>query len=705
MSPKRLALSRPMPLGSILAALAGCASVLAVTVGSGLAQEPAGSVIVLDDITLQATGEDDDAASIVATRGGIAGRLAAPLLDTPASVSVVTAREIQQRRAGTIEEVLQYTPGVVANFYGSDDRFDYVTIRGFNAYAYRDGLSLGRPFGGVREDAFAFERIEVIRGANSVAGGLSDPGGSVNYVTKLPRRDRFGQIYATGGSHNRAEVGFDLGDNLTPDATLSWRLTGRIQDADAEYDYSRNDEMLLMGGLTWRPSDATSLSVVVDRLDRDGVPGGGGHPIGSDFDRSRFFGEPDFNYLDTDRTSVTALLDHDFGTGLTASARLRYSDTDSGNGYFYVSRQTAPGSTIVERSITTGRSSMRSVIGTAQLQYDTRFGDIGSRTVAGIELADRRSDSDGAFVEFAPGIDWTDPVFIGAPGDLARTADDRNDQRGRAIFAEQELTLSDRWIATVGLRHDWLDIDETNNLTGILTQGEISETTGRAALTWKATDQVSAYTSYAQSVSPAAIGVEPEEGEQFELGVKYQPAGMNALFSAAIYDLTRQNLSRTNPQTLLPETIGKVQARGLDLEAKAELRDGFSLTAAYSLIDIEITRNGTLGNEGNRPQLVPEQTASVWLTYDPQGLAVLDDMRFSVGARYTGQYYYSDANTTGTGSTVVIDAGYDWQIREDTSFGVNVSNLFDRKYAANAGFGATFYNPGRALSATLRRTW
>lgn len=169
------------------------------------------------------------------------------ILDTPASVSVITAKEIQQRGAQNVEQVLQYTAGVSTDFYGSDDRFDFFKIRGFDATTYRDGLPLGRPFGGIREEPYAFERVEVLKGGNSTVFGVSDPGGSVNYVTKRPRSERFGEAYVTGGSFSHKEIGFDFGDNLTSDDTLSYRLTGKFRDADAEYDYSRDDEKFIMG--------------------------------------------------------------------------------------------------------------------------------------------------------------------------------------------------------------------------------------------------------------------------------------------------------------------------------------------------------------------------------------------------------------------------------------------------------------------------
>ena len=54
---------------------------------------------------------DDDAASVVAREISVGGKVATSIQDTPASVSVVTQREIEIRDADTIEEVLSYTPG------------------------------------------------------------------------------------------------------------------------------------------------------------------------------------------------------------------------------------------------------------------------------------------------------------------------------------------------------------------------------------------------------------------------------------------------------------------------------------------------------------------------------------------------------------------------------------------------------------------
>jgi iron complex outermembrane receptor protein len=344
--------------------LLGCTALVALTPTFVLAQQAdAGSTTILETITVDGSGTtaayDDDAKTIVARRTSGGSKMATEILDTPASVSVITAKEIQQRGAESVEEVLQYTAGVTTDFYGSDDRYDFFKIRGFDATTYRDGLVLGRPFGGVREEAYAFERVEVLKGASSSAFGVSDPGGSVNYVTKRPRSERFGEAYVTGGSFDRKEVGFDFGDNLTSDDTLSYRFTGKLRNADAEYDHSRDDEKFFMGGLTWRPTDATSLSIVYDHLNKDGVPGSGGHPVGTDFDRDRFFGEPDYNFRGTNRNTVGVLLDHDFGSGLTFSSNARYSNTDTDFGYAYISATPTDGSTTASRAFFGNETSSR----------------------------------------------------------------------------------------------------------------------------------------------------------------------------------------------------------------------------------------------------------------------------------------------------------------------------------------------------------
>lgn len=688
--------------------LLGCTALVALLPFTAQAQDAAATdngVTLLDKVSVVGVGgADDDAKTIVAKQSTGAGNMPTPILDTSASVSVITAKEMAARNASSAEEVLRYTAGVSTDFYGSDDRYDYFKIRGFDAYIYRDGLVIGKPFGGIREEAYAYERTEVLKGASSTAFGVSDPGGSVNFVTKKPKSERFGEAYVSGGSYNRAETGFDFGDNITEDDTLSYRLTGKFRNADAEYDYSRDNEKFIMGGLTWRPTDATSLTVVYDHLNKDGVPGSGGHPVGTDFDRSRFFGEPDYNYLGTNRNSVSVMLDHDFGSGLTFGSTARYSNTNSDFGYAYISSTPTNGSTVADRAFFGDDYSINTFVWDAHLQYEAKFENIESRSMIGLSY-NRTSSTDILYWGAAPGIDWTNPVYSGAPSSVPLLSHQDTDQDTKAVYIQQDLTFFDKLITSVSLRNDWLDNKQTDVLTGTVQHGNNSELTTRFGVTYRWTEEFATYASYAQSAVPSSVNVEPERGEQYEVGIKYQPEAFPALFTAAVYDLTKTNITRTDPVTNIQSAIGEVRVKGLDLEAKAEISDNWSLTAAYSYLSSEIVENGTAGNEGNELSFVPHHLASLWATYALPGNGTRGDMTFSLGGRYSGSYYFDDANTASTGSHIVFDAGFTYKLAKNTSFEFNVANLLDEKHLDYGGFGANFYNPGRSFAVTLRQTW
>jgi iron complex outermembrane receptor protein len=678
-----------------------------------------GASTVLETITVQGAGGDDDAKSIVARQTTGAGKMPSEILTAPASVSVITAKEIEERGASSVEQVVQYTAGVVTDFYGSDDRYDFFDIRGFTPYTYRDGLGIGRTFAGIREEPYAFERIEVLKGAGSAGFGAAEPGGSVNYVTKLPKSERFGEAYVTGGSFNHKEVGLDFGDNITEDDTLSYRLTGRLQDADAEYDYSKDNEKFIMGGLTWRPTDVTSLSFVFDHLNRDGVPGSGGQPLGTDFDRAKFFGEPDYYFKDTNRNTYSMMFDHDFGNGLSFGSNARYSKSSDAFGSAYLTRTRTDGSNIADRYFFGSDKATEQFIVDANLIYETNFENVESRTLAGVEYSNFESQTYGLYIPPAyqaggstPPINWLNPVYSGGPSSTTPDSATFNEQKSKSIYLQQDLTFSDKLTVSLGLRNDWLDFSQSgwslNRATGIVSSssgsGDHSEFTKKLGVSYKLTEELAAYASYAESAAPPGVGTEPTTGKQYEVGVKYRPEAFPALFTASVYDLTKGNITVYDSVTYLPASVEKVRHRGLELEAKAEVTDNINLIAAYSYIDSKIEEPGG-ANDGNRLMRVPKHLASVWATYTLDGEGARGDMTFGVGARYTDSYFTNIQNTIASQSAVVFDAAFTYKIKENTTLQLNASNLFDEKHIASQDSGGQYYNPGRAVYATLRQTW
>ncbi|MDU9413735.1 TonB-dependent siderophore receptor [Pseudomonas sp. zfem005] len=669
----------------------------------GLQMATAGEAFRLSPILVNSQAKvDETSSSIVAQELWVGGKVATSILNTPASVSVVTQKEIEQRSASTTEEILQYTPGVITDYYGTDDRNDYFNIRGFQATTYRDGLTLGS-MRGVREEPFAYERVEILRGANSTLFGPADPGGSVNFVTKQPRFSQFGQGYVTYGSFDHVESGLDMGD-ANDDQTLAYRFTGKFQDSDREYDHSQDDNNFLMGGLTWAPTAFTSATLVVDHLRQDSTPNSGGYPLDKEYDRDEFFGEPSYNFHDVERTSISGTFTHDFDNGFVLRSNLRHSDLTDDFGYVYISDSAARTGTTVNRYLFGTDKESEQLNGNLMLQYDARFENLDSSTIVGLEYLDASTEDSSIYALTSP-IDIANPVHTGVPSGVAPYSANDQDNTIKSVFLQQNLSLFERFIVTAGMRNDSMDVSSTN-IAGVKSSDSYSENSFRGALTYMVTDEVSTYVSMVESVAPPVVGTTPERGKQYEIGVKYSPLAMNALFSAAIYDLTQEDITIAVVQpsgAIERETVGESRVRGLDLEAKAELTENLSLVGGYSYMDSEVVR-GTLRNgtslKGNELVTAPKHSASLWSYYSLPGT----DVSVGLGARYIGAYYFDAANSGQSDGTTLFDAALNYKIAKGTDLALNVSNLLDEQHVVGSGT-ADYYNPGRELTAKVSYNW
>lgn len=644
---------------------------------------------------------DDDSESTVAKELSVGGKVATNIQDTPALVSVITEKEITQRQASTTEEVLEYSPGLITDYYGTDDRNDYFQIRGFQATTYRDGLTLGS-MRGIREDAYAFERVEVIRGANSTLFGPADPGGSVNFVSKQPKFDEFGNTFITYGSNNHKEIGIDVGGILDEDETLAYRVTGKVKDSDREYDYSQDDSEFFMGGLTWEPTDYTKATLIIDYLKTDSTPNGGGYPSDKEYSRSNFYGEPDYNDYDVERTNITAQILHDFDNGFKVQGGLRYSDATDEFGYIYLNgatSDTTDASTVQSRSYYGADTEANQFIGNLIGQYDKHFGRIDSSTLFGVEYLNSSSTAENAYGT-ATTIDVANVVYSGAPSSLSIYSHKKTDYIDKALFLQQNVSLDDRYIATFGIRQDDVILEEENYLTNTTSDSDFSEISMRAALTYKINKELSTYISQVESVSPPSSGTKLIRGEQNEIGAKYAPSNMNALFSVAVYDLVKSNMqiATTNGTEISRETIGETQTQGIDLEVKAELTDSLSITSGYSFMDSEVIEDDNY--EGNEFVTAPHHTASLWGHY----ILPRQDMSVGLGSRYISSYYFDSANTSKSEAAVLFDASFSYDLSKATNVSMNISNILNEQHQVG-GFTAAYYNPSRDMTVTLNHSW
>lgn len=677
---------------------------------AGLSQTPGtgANVTALAPIVVQGQDASGPGNGVVAQDSTSGSKTDTPVLDLPVAVSVVTEDDIERRDASDIQQVLSYTAGVSVDEYGSDNRYDYFRIRGFLANGlgtYRDGLpNRTVDFTTTKLEPYGLQRVDVLKGSTSTLFGLNGPGGMVNAVTKRPTDYAFGEVYTTVGD-DHLEVGTDFGAPLSPN--LSYRVTAKAQDAHVTSEYQDDDRKYFAPALTWKPTDRTTLTVLGNFTEFKGDTGNS-IPIGSGLDIDTYLGEPDFNSMNRTERSLGWLLEHDFGSGLTFRQAARYTNLDMLYQQVYYNDANPVTAPETRRTAFGLQGEMERFTIDNQLQYDTSFGTIQSRSLVGFDHTQDQVKED-QYRGSADPLDIYDPRFCGRDCVTfgAPTIFDQ-DQKVTGVYAQQELTFDDRWILTLGSRYDYIRTEGGYTATSDLVDEAV---TSRAGLTLKATPDLAFYANYSESFQPPDIRPadgrgEPQEGEQFELGAKYRPTNTNALFSAAVFDLTQKNIS-SDIGNFVYRQIGEINVRGLELEAKLEMTDRLNVMFGYSYWDSEITRDGASGNEGNRPEEVPEHLASIWADYTLPANGRMNELTLGLGARFVGSNFADNANTTKIGSYAVVDAAIEYEVVKNTSIALNVSNLLDREYVATNNFNNTssFYGDERTIRATLKRSW
>lgn len=712
------------------------APVLLALSGGALAQEAGntavapsltqGGAILLPTVDVQGQRETatGPVQGFVASRAAGATKTDTPLIETPQAITVITRDRIDAQAVRSVEEALRYTPGVTANLNGFDPRFDAARIRGFDARPsqYLNGLRLLRQFGPTSIEQYGLERIEVVRGPSSVLYGQSVPGGLINLVSKRPTETPFGEVNLSAGNNDRFQGAFDLGGPLDEAGQFSYRVTGLVRNSDTDVDYVGDDRYFFAPALTWRPDGETRITLLGSyQYDQ------GGSPIGlpaqgtlfynpnGKIPRDRYAGEENFSRSDVTTTTLGWDIERRLNSVFTLRQNARYThntvkyDTMYGTG-LQADLRTLNRGTLVQRE----RSDTVNL--DTGLQADFSTGPVVHKVLAGADVRQYWGRYETYFGA-GPSVDIFNPARGLAVRDSRRAptfSTNRNDDLHQLGLYVQDQMRWNNWILVLGGRQDWAGSEQTSRISGARTTQNDNAFTGRVALMYAADNGLSPYASYSTSFDPqagataAARGGQafrPTEGEQYEIGLKYQPPGMASFVTASAFDLTQTNVTTRDP--LFPSSsvqTGEVNVKGVELEAVGSLTRNLSLIASYTYMDAEITADNG-GNQGNRPALVPEHMAGLWGQYQFREGQTLAGLGLGAGLRYMGNFYGDNANEFRTPSVTLFDASvsYAW---DRYKVSVNASNLADKEYVAScSSANYCYYGSGRTVIANLAYRW
>ncbi|QOZ26283.1 TonB-dependent siderophore receptor [Bradyrhizobium sp. CCBAU 51753] len=648
-----------------------------------------------------------------------------PIIQTPQSITVIGAEQIRdQKIVSKFDEVLRYTPGVIGGTYGSDFRNDWFLIRGFpaqNESLFLDGLQLFyTSYASWKLQPFNLERVEVLRGPSGILYGGSAPGGLVNAVSKLPQAEPVRYIEAGVNNFGNAYTAFDIGGAVPQpgNAQLLYRFVGQVQGGGTQTDYTYDNNFFFAPSVTWRPDADTKLTVYATAAHNNTraenfLPYVGtvtNAPFGR-IPTSLFIGDPSADQFRREQETLGYQFEKNITDNLDFRQNARFGHVDVYyTGLYGLGWATTPAAGDIARGNFYARGVANQFNLDNQLEYRFNTGPLQHTALFGVDLKHYAIDDRQGF-GMGTNLNVFNPVYgVNAPFSGALYQNAYLTQGMAAVYLQDQVKL-DRLTVVLSGRQDFVDLVNQNRI-GADQSREDRKFSGRVGAIYNFDFGVAPYVSYMTGYNPI-IGLNaagqlqlPETSEQTEVGIKYEPIGLNARFSVAYFDLKRKNALTTDPNNpLFQVQNGEVTSRGIELEAVANITRDFKLVASYTNYDLFVSQDLNPALIGTVPTNTPREFASVWTDYTfSEG--PLRGFGLGGGVRYVGSSFADQANTALVPSFVLGDLALHYEWDNHWRAALNVVNVTDKIYVAScAVISSCYYGDRRRITASLAYKW
>ena len=605
-------------------------------------------------------------------------------LQMPASVQVITAREIADSGCSSTADVLEKRGGLFMRSVNSNPTLTQLSLRGFGDNSFGrvlilvNGERLNNPDMSspslLRIPVASISRIEIVRGPQTVLHGDFASAGVVNIITDDATAEPQTTLGASAGAYDTyaafANTTGTFGeDGVAYRASADWEKSGGYRD-NSDYEiYELNAALRKEFG----EDRVLSLSAFYHDADY-GLPGS--------LSRTRYQNAPRSSATPQDRSELesfglclggrtTAGADGTFDLTVTTSRR----ETDSR--WLSPSSQTLYGSEIDSFAVL------------PQYMLDARIAGHRSVLTLGTDL---RYDTT------AFSSDYRSPFFTSL-------LDWEYDRASLAGYAQDEFFFTDDLSLTLGGRTEWFD----NRIRNAASASSFStrESALEAALLYRPGDNSKIYAKagrfyhapfideiFAGAGTPN-LSLAPETGLNLEIGTEARIAS-EWLAALSLYHMALEDEIYYDPAVYQNRNSpGDTRRIGLDASLRWSRARVGSAALAYSAVRSEFTGGPY---DDNRMPLVPAQTISVNGDY-----YLLHTLALVGGVRHvTRQYLGSDFNNRAEPlkAYTLVDCGvrYEPSFVEGLRVTVGVDNLFGRDYCDYAGwssFSGTYYYPGR----------
>lgn len=594
---------------------------------------------------------------------------------TPQVINTISAQEITQRHATSVNEILRYAPGVSTETRGNTSYMSEYKIRGFNVdQEFYNGLQLPYNVTGntkARIDPLLIESVDILKGPASVLYGGGSPGGLVNIQGKKPQQASRTEVGFNTGSRNLKEGYLDSTGQLVNDE-WSYRLLGKAAEGDDQPHTTRTENYLIAPSVTWQPDARTRLTI--DALAQNSPSLSPSNPLPLAYLRSGYADRRDYagdewSGFKQRQWMLGYSLEHEFDNGWGFNQKARYFDVDTHQQSIYA---TGTGSEVYQlnRFAYTTDEDLHSFNIDNQITKTVALGEWRHHLLAGFDYQKLNSHFHYRYASATPGIDMRDPNY----GQVDENALGLyTAQKNRLSYQQNGYYLQDQieygGLNLLGsLRYD----DYRSATTDYLQNGDkawVSQdrVTKRLGALYAFENGISPFISYSEGFAPVspqgtltAKDVKPTTSKQVEGGVKYLLADYATTLTASVFNIRQKNVVTSDPGFLNYRQTGEVESKGAELSLISRPTDTVTLIANYAYTHAINTEDDKYKDK--RPTQVPENAFNLWgdYTFDSTPLRGLT---LGAGARYTGPMEISPANDQGKlGGTVQYDLAASYQM-------------------------------------------
>ena len=420
-----------------------------------------------------------------------------------------------------------------------------------------------------------------------------------------------------------------------------------------------------------------------DRRTTDrGVPSLGGKPL-TGYDDT-FFGRTDTNIATVKAHIAQARVDHELADGLSFNVLGQYSHTDKLYGNIFAAGAVNTVTNTVALSGYESGTLRDSWVGQANLVWTGKTGGIGHTLLTGFEVADqdthstRRNTASGS-------VTLAERLAIPALAYGPLVTNSRTDVRTLSAYIQDQIELASFLQLVAGVRYDEFRITGRNAINGVGASRTDRKWSPRFGLILKPQENVSFYGSFTRTFLPQSgdqfgaldatqATLAPEQFENLEAGVKWD-VNPGLAFTAAVYQLNRENSRFNNPVTGLPELSGKTRAKGIELSLAGRVLPQLQMSLGYTLQDGEVRSATTAAPAGRKLSQLPRHQASAWTRYD-----VTDKLGLGLGLTHQSKSFTTISNAVTLPAFTRVDAAVFYDLSDRISVQLNVENLTDVDY-------------------------